>query len=160
MRFNVFVALLVATFLACCSNFASAESVEDRRLQALPADKVSQIAKSTGMYIEDMLTGDALKKAVKAIQDSNGDEQAVKMAITSFTAAKEAAKMDDKRIAELSATIANTVQKNPKSWPRLKKFAKIALGGQVAGLAFYGAYKLLVGGNSATAATTTTTDSA
>ncbi|KAF1772514.1 hypothetical protein GQ600_13899 [Phytophthora cactorum] len=120
MRFSVFVALLVATFLACCSNFASAESVEDRRLRVEAAPAVNTENK--------LKTNAALTRAVKAVQTSNGDEQAVRKAMTTFAAAKEGAKVSDEGIAKLSAMMATTVQKNPKSWPRLRKFAKITLG--------------------------------
>ncbi|KAF1791733.1 hypothetical protein GQ600_11668 [Phytophthora cactorum] len=130
MRFSVFVALLVATFLACCSNFASAESVEDRRLrvEAAPAVNTENVAKAAGGFIEKLKTNAALTRAVKAVQTSNGDEQAVRKAMTTFAAAKEGAKVSDEGIAKLSAMMATTVQKNPKSWPRLRKFAKITLG--------------------------------
>ncbi|KAF1780354.1 hypothetical protein GQ600_3266 [Phytophthora cactorum] len=158
MRFSVFVALLVATFLACCSSFAHADSL--RRLHAkVPAviNNKDNVAKLAGEFLEKLKTNAALAKTVKAVQASNGDEAAVRKAITAFAAAKENAKMSDEGIAKISAMMANTAQKNPKSWPRLRKFAKITLGATVAGLAVYGAYKALFDRNSSGAATTTTT---
>ncbi|KAF1785282.1 hypothetical protein GQ600_19709 [Phytophthora cactorum] len=151
MRFSVFVALLVATFLACCSNFVSAESVEDRRLrvEAAPLANTATAAKNAGGFVETLRTNTALSKAVKAVQASNGDEQAMRKAITAFAAAKEGAKVSDESVAKLSAMMATTVKKNPKSWPRLRKFAKITLGAT-----------LLFDRNSSTAAATTTTGSA
>ncbi|KAK1939030.1 hypothetical protein P3T76_009105 [Phytophthora citrophthora] len=52
------------------------------------------------------------------------------------------------------------VVKDPKSWPRLKKFVKVALGAGVGGLALYGAYKLLFNKESSSGPVTTTTGSA
>ncbi|ETK81243.1 hypothetical protein L915_13248, partial [Phytophthora nicotianae] len=156
MRFTVFIALLVATFLACCS----AESVQDRRLRVeaapVPVNK-DNVAKIAGGFLEKLQTNTALSKAVKAIQASDGDEAVVRKAITAFAATKDSVKMTDEGVAKISAMMATTVQKNPKSWPRLRKFAKITLGGTVAGFAIYGAYKALFDRKSSTAATTTTT---
>ncbi|KAG6951532.1 hypothetical protein JG688_00013696 [Phytophthora aleatoria] len=158
MRFSVLVALLVATFLACCSNYASGESVEDRRLRVEGSPE--NVAKAAAGGLKQWRTEAALTKAVKAVQTSNGDEQAMRKAITAFAAAKEGAKVSDEGIAKLSAMMAATIEKSPKSWPRLRKFAKITLGATVGGLAIYGAYKLLFDKNSSTAAITTTTGSA
>ncbi|KAF1780352.1 hypothetical protein GQ600_13635 [Phytophthora cactorum] len=99
----------------------------------------SSSRKLAGEFLEKLKTNAALAKTVKAVQASNGDEAA------------------DEGIAKISAMMANTAQKNPKSWPRLRKFAKITLGATVAGLAVYGAYKALFDRNSSGAATTTTT---
>ncbi|EEY55288.1 secreted RxLR effector peptide protein, putative [Phytophthora infestans T30-4] len=175
MRFSVFVTLLVVAFVACCSNFASAENVavasEGRRLRAehaVPAVPAinsvgvnkDNVAKLAGGFLEKLKTNTALTKAVNAIRASDGDEVAVRQAITAFAAAKESAKMSDEGIAKISAMMADTVQKNPKSWPRLRKFAKITLGATIGGLAIYGAYKALFDRKSSTAETTTTTGSA
>ncbi|KAF4027623.1 hypothetical protein GN244_ATG20754 [Phytophthora infestans] len=173
MRFSVFVTLLVVAFVACCSNFASAENVavasEGRRLRAehaVPAVPASvgvnkdNVAKLAGGFLEKLKTNTALTKAVNAIRASDGDEVAVRQAITAFAAAKESAKMSDEGIAKISAMMADTVQKNPKSWPRLRKFAKITLGATIGGFAIYGAYKALFDRKSSTAETTTTTGSA
>ncbi|KAF1792656.1 hypothetical protein GQ600_17442 [Phytophthora cactorum] len=108
MRFSVFVVLLVATFLVCCFSFASAENFNGgRRLRA-----------------EDGKNG-AAKAAVKAVQTSNADEAAIETEILGFAAAKEGAKMSDECMAKISKMLAENAKKNPKSWPRLRKFAKI-----------------------------------
>ncbi|KAF4033040.1 hypothetical protein GN244_ATG15037 [Phytophthora infestans] len=157
MRFSVFVALLVAAFLACCSSFANAENI--RRLHAkVPAVVVNNnkdnVAKLAGGFLEKLKTNAALSKTVKAVQASDGDEAAVRRAITAFAATKDSAKMSDEGIAKISAMMANTAQKNPKSWPRLRKFAKISLGAAVASLVVYGAYKALFDRNSSSSAST------
>ncbi|EEY55289.1 secreted RxLR effector peptide protein, putative [Phytophthora infestans T30-4] len=161
MRFSAFLTLLLVAFVASCSTFASAESVaEGRRLRAdaapVPVNK-DNVAKLAGGFLEKLKTNTALTKAANTIKNSNADEAAVRKAITTFAAAKESAKMSDEGIAKISAMMAGTVQKNPKSWPRLRKFAKVTLGATVAGFAIYGAYKALFDRKSSTAATTTTT---
>ncbi|ETK81244.1 hypothetical protein L917_12959 [Phytophthora nicotianae] len=164
MRFSAFVVLLVATFLVCYSNFASSESVDEERHFHLPglghghghshAAKIpainnkDNVAKIAGGFLENLRTKTALTKAVKAVQASDGDEVAVRKAITAFAAAKDAVKTNDEQIAKLSSMIATTAQKNPKSWPRLRKFAKIALGATVGGYVIYLAYKLMFDRNS------------
>ncbi|ETI55513.1 hypothetical protein F441_01780 [Phytophthora nicotianae CJ01A1] len=162
MRFSIFVALLVATFVVCCSSFTRAESVDlanfERRLreEAVPVNK-DNVAKIAGSWLEKLQTNTALTKAVKTVQASDGDEVAVRKAITAFAATKDAVKTNDEQIAKLASMIATTAKKNPKSWPRLRKFAKITLGATVGGLAIYGAYKLLFDRNASGAAATTTT---
>ncbi|POM59890.1 Secreted RxLR effector peptide protein [Phytophthora palmivora] len=165
MRFSVFVALLVATFIACTS-FSSAENVANdidlRRLRAdaLPVPGVENAAKNAASFVTKLKDKTALSKAVKAVQANNADEQAVRRIIQGYAAAKEGAKISDEAIAKLSASMATVVQKNPKSWPRLRKFAKYTLGATVGALAIYGAYKLLTRSNSSAVAPTTTTGSA
>ncbi|KAG3109733.1 hypothetical protein PI125_g10669 [Phytophthora idaei] len=142
MRFNIFVALLVATFLVCCSSFVSAGNVnDDRRLRA--EDGKNGAVKAVATFIERMKEKSELTTAVKAIQTSNADEAAIKTEILGFAAAKEGAKMSDESMAKISKMLAENAKKNPKSWPRLRKFAKITLGATAGGLAIYGVYKLL-----------------
>ncbi|KAL3671015.1 hypothetical protein V7S43_004199 [Phytophthora oleae] len=175
MRFAVFLALIVATFVACASNFAQASTLaqdyaedmallnealgsEDRRLRAAaaPVNK-DNVAKIAGGFLTKIKEGSTLSKAEQMIKNANGDEAVAKKAIMLASTAKESAKMSDESIAKLSAMISTTVTKNPKSWPRLRKFVKVTLGITVGGLALYGAYKLLFNKGSSTAATTTTT---
>ncbi|OWZ18894.1 RxLR effector protein [Phytophthora megakarya] len=111
MRFNVFIALLVTTFIICNPTFGTAEMVanvaEVRRLRAEGSPKTH-------------------KPQIKFVSE---------------------------------AMVQGAV-KNPKSWPRLKKFAKITLGATVGALAIYGAYKLMTKETAAAVDATTTTGSA
>ncbi|ETI41177.1 hypothetical protein F441_13510 [Phytophthora nicotianae CJ01A1] len=151
MRFSVFVVLFVASFVACCTSFASAENIalvnsDSRRLrsEAVNPDNAAKIA---GGFLTKLKENSAMRKALNAVKTSNGDEMAVRRAITGFATAKEAAKMTDDNLAKLSVMIAESAKKNPKSWPRLRKFATIMLGVNVGGLAIYGAYRLITDNN-------------
>ncbi|KAK1939028.1 hypothetical protein P3T76_009103 [Phytophthora citrophthora] len=169
MRFTVFLAFIVVTFVACTSNFAQASTLAqdytggnvDRRLRAAaaPVNK-DNVAKIAGGFLTKIKEGSKLTKAEQMIKNTNGDEAAVKKAILMASTAKESAKMSDESIAKLSAMITTVVVKDPKSWPRLKKFVKVALGAGVGGLALYGAYKLLFNKESSSGPVTTTTGSA
>ncbi|OWZ05957.1 RxLR effector protein [Phytophthora megakarya] len=171
MRFSIFLALLVTTFIACCPSFASAENVfndvEVRRLRAeavpVPAEAVKAVANPASVQAV-MKAGNTLNerlfqmRAFKQIMAANGDEVAIKAAIKMVA---NTPKVSEENAAKfVSEAIVQGAKKNPKSWPRLKKFAMITLGAQVGALAVYGAYKLLTKDNSATVTTTTTTGSA
>ncbi|OWZ02750.1 RxLR effector protein [Phytophthora megakarya] len=92
---------------------------------------------------------------------ANGDEAAIKAGIKMVANAWDSAKVSDEQAAKLvSELMIESVKKNPKSWSGLQKFAKVTLGVSAAGLATYGAYKLLTKENVAVAAPTTTTESA
>ncbi|OWZ06358.1 RxLR effector protein [Phytophthora megakarya] len=159
MRFSVFLALLIATFIACTS-VTSAEHVS-RQLPALPIPGAGdKAAKGAATFLEKLKESATITKAVKQIQGANGDETVIRAALKMAQGAKEGAKISDDAVAKLSATMATAVTKSPKSWPKLRKFVKITLGATVGGLAIYGAYKLLTKDNASTAATTTTTGSA
>ncbi|OWZ09817.1 RxLR effector protein [Phytophthora megakarya] len=154
MRFSVFVALLVATFIACTS-FTSAEDVvnlraDARRLPAVPAaiGNVDKAAKNAATFVEKLKESVTLTKAVQKIQQSDGDETVIRSALKLAQGAKEGAKISDDAVAKLSASMATAVTKNPKSWPKLRKFVKVTLGAGVGALAIYGAYKLLHQNNS------------
>ncbi|KAF1777568.1 hypothetical protein GQ600_10035 [Phytophthora cactorum] len=124
MRFNIFVALLVATFLVCCSSFVSAGNVNDgRRLRA--EDGKNSAVKAVATFLEKTKESAALTKAVKAVQTSNADEAAIETEILGFAAAKEGAKMSDESMAKISKMLAKNAKKNPKSWLRLRTFAKV-----------------------------------
>ncbi|POM57607.1 Secreted RxLR effector peptide protein [Phytophthora palmivora] len=159
MRFAVFLTLLVATFIACTS-FASAENaandIDIRRLRANapPVPGVENAAKNAAAWVSKLKTETALTNAVKQVMASNTDEQAVRLAISRYASVKEGATISDEAIAKLSASMATVVQKSPKSWPRLRKFAKYTLGATVGALAIYGAYKLLTRNSASTTATT------
>ncbi|KAG1709198.1 hypothetical protein DVH05_019842 [Phytophthora capsici] len=161
MRFGLFVALLVAIFVAC-STVANAESValtlgdnEVRRLRL----KQENIAKAAGDLISKSKESATITKAINIAKNANGDEAAARRAVMLAAGAKEGAKLSDETMVKLSAMIAESAKKNPKSWSRLKKFVKITLGIQVGGLAIYGAYKLLFDKSSTATTTTTTTSS-
>ncbi|KAG1712468.1 hypothetical protein DVH05_000214 [Phytophthora capsici] len=176
MRFAVFLALIVATFVACASNFAQASTLaqdyaedmalfneamggDERRLRAAAPVNKDNVAKLAGGFISRIKEGSTLTKAEQMIKNANGDEAVVKRAIMLASTAKESAKMSDESIAKLSAMISTSVVKNPKSWPRLRKFVKVTLGVGVGGLALYGAYKLLFNKDAASGPITTTTGS-
>ncbi|OWZ20502.1 RxLR effector protein [Phytophthora megakarya] len=174
MRFSVFIVLLFTTFVACGSSFVSARNVvnnvNDRRLRAeappIPVGAVKAVANpaqvkavvNAGTRLNEKLI---LMRAVKQALAAKGDEAAVKAAIQMAANARTAAKVSDEQASKLvSQLVVEGVKKAPKSWPRLRKFVKIALGAQVGALALYGAYKLLTKGDAATVAPTTTTGSA
>ncbi|KAL3666419.1 hypothetical protein V7S43_008670 [Phytophthora oleae] len=166
MRFSLFLALLVATFVAC-TTVANAENVvlqtnnEVRRLRSEAGVNQENVAKIAGGFISKIKESATLTKALNMAKAANGDEAAAKRVIMLAAGVKEGAKLSDETMVKLSAMIAESAKKNPKSWPRLKKFAKVALGVQVGALAIYGAYKLFFDKSSSTAAamTTTTTSS-
>ncbi|KAG3097376.1 hypothetical protein PI124_g12688 [Phytophthora idaei] len=200
MRFSVFVALLTATFVSCCSGFASTENSaafasevnEGRRLHSEAAVNSENAAKIAARFNSNRKESLLLKKATAMIKAANGDDAAIKKAMDLAAFAKNGAKVSDDQIAKISAMlktakgdeadtmkvilaaiakdgakisdettallatkIAGTVTKNAKSWPRLRRFAKITLG--AGGLAMYGAYKLMFDNNSQAATATTTT---
>ncbi|KAF1786029.1 hypothetical protein GQ600_15308 [Phytophthora cactorum] len=202
MRFSVFVALLTATFVACCSGFASTENSavfasevnEGRRLHSEAAVNSESAAKVAARFISDRKESQLLKKAAAMAKAANGDDAAIKKAMDLAAFAKNGAKVSDDQIAKISAMlktakgdeantmkvilaaiakdgakisdettallatkIAGTATKNAKSWPRLRRFAKITLGAAAGGLAIYGAYKLMFDKNSQAATATTTT---
>ncbi|OWZ00674.1 RxLR effector protein [Phytophthora megakarya] len=183
MRFSIFFTLLVTTFIACCPSFASAEDVvndvEVRRLRLeavpVPAEAVKAVANPASVQAVKAVANPASVQAVmnagnnlnerlfqmrafKQIMAANGDEVAIKAAMKMVA---NTPKVSEKNAAKfVSEAIVQGVKKNPKSWPRLKKFAMITLGAQVGALAVYGAYKLLTKDNSAAVTTTTTTGSA
>ncbi|KAG1709201.1 hypothetical protein DVH05_019845 [Phytophthora capsici] len=165
MRFGLFLALLVAAFVAC-STVANAENValtlsdnEVRRLRSEAGVNQQNVAKIAGGFISTIKESATLTKAANMAKAANGDEAAAKRAVMLAAGAKEGAKLSDETMVRLSTMIAEAAKKNAKSWPRLKKFVKIVLGVQVAALALYGAYKLLFDKGSSTAAATTTTTS-
>ncbi|KAG7380410.1 hypothetical protein PHYPSEUDO_007231 [Phytophthora pseudosyringae] len=170
MRFAVFLALLVATFVACASSFASADTFEEgfaifddevdnvgRRLRGEVAVNKDNVAKISGGFLTKLKENAVLTKATKMAMAAKGDEAATRNAIKLAAGAREGAKMSDETMAKLSSMIAQTAKKNPKSWPRLRIFAKATLGAGVGALALYGAYKLMFDKTSTSAATTTTT---
>ncbi|OWZ07067.1 RxLR effector protein [Phytophthora megakarya] len=174
MRFSVFIVLLFATFVACGSSFVSAENVandvNDRRLRAeaapIPASAVKAAVNpaqvkavvNAGTRLNEKLL---LMRAAKQAMAAKGDEAGVKAAILLAANARTAAKVSDEQASKLvSQLVVEGVKKSPKSWPRLRKFVKIALGAQVGALAIYGAYKLLTKSDATTVAPTTTTGSA
>ncbi|ETP10871.1 hypothetical protein F441_13575 [Phytophthora nicotianae CJ01A1] len=196
MRFSVFVALLVATLVACYSSLAIAENSpafpnKDNNGRRLQAQKVTEAATHAisgqaddqllkyALKLSNAAKGDeaAIKKAsdlaalakatakatddevaavTKLVKEARGDEAHTMRYILGF-AQKEGKKVSDESAALVSTKIAETVTKNPKSWPRLRKFAKVTLGAAAGGLAIYGAYKLLFDKNSQTGTATTTT---
>ncbi|KAF4030478.1 hypothetical protein GN244_ATG17729 [Phytophthora infestans] len=147
MRSSVFFALLVIILVASCTSFSSVENVapvhsaqnENRRLRSEAAN-TENIAKIAGGFLTKVKESAALTKAVNTIKASDGDEIAVRKAITSFATAKDAAKTSDTELAKLSTMIAESTKKNPKSWPRLRKFAIVMLSVNVGGLALYGTF--------------------
>ncbi|KAI9991023.1 hypothetical protein PInf_018641 [Phytophthora infestans] len=98
---------------------------------------LAALAKATAKVSDDeaVMISDLVKQA-------RGDE-AHAMRFILGTSQKEGKKITDESTALVSANIAQAVTKNRKSWPRLKKFAKIVMGATVGGFAIYGAYKLL-----------------
>ncbi|KAF4034817.1 hypothetical protein GN244_ATG13178 [Phytophthora infestans] len=89
------------------------------------------------------------------VKEARGDEAHTMRYILGFSQ-KEGKALSDKSTALVSAKIADTVKKNPKSWPRLRQFAKITLGVSV-GLAAYGAYKMAFDKKAPADSTTSTT---
>ncbi|OWZ09819.1 RxLR effector protein [Phytophthora megakarya] len=160
MRFSFFLALLVATFIAC-ANLARAENVHGLRdgTRRLQAGAPIKSAKNVATYFEKWRGDAIISKAVNRIKAANGDEKAIRGAINLAIVSKRGIKIGDDAVAKYAQTLATAAKKNPKSWPRLRKFVKITLGATVGGLAIYGAYKLMTK-DSAAAATTTTTGSA
>ncbi|POM68029.1 Secreted RxLR effector peptide protein, partial [Phytophthora palmivora] len=133
-----------------------------RRLRAEHAHKVVKAvvpgnpSKLAADFLSTTKEKAILTKAFQQAMAANGDEAAVKAAIKLAAGAKDAARMSDTEVAKISEMMAATAKKNPKSWPRLRKFAKITLGAGVGALAIYGAYKLLTKDNAAAAAVDTT----
>ncbi|KAF1784918.1 hypothetical protein GQ600_14958 [Phytophthora cactorum] len=182
MRFSVFVALLTATFVSCCSGFASTENSavfaskvnEGRRLHSEAAVNSENAAKIAARCNGDdaaikkamdlaafakngaRVSDDQIAKISAMLKTAKGDE-ADTMKVILAAIAKDGAKISDETTALLATKIAGTVTKNAKSWPRLRRFAKITLGAAAGGLAMYGAYKLMFDKNSQAATATTTT---
>ncbi|ETK81153.1 hypothetical protein L915_13331 [Phytophthora nicotianae] len=94
---------------------------------------------------------DEVAWATKFVKEVKGDEANTMRYILGL------AQKEGKVPKEATAKIAETVKKDPKSWPRLKLFAKITLGATVGAFAMYGAYEALFGKKSQTGAATTTT---
>ncbi|KAI9982478.1 hypothetical protein PInf_008422 [Phytophthora infestans] len=101
------------------------------------------------------LTDDEVAKVTAMVKEARGDEAHTMRYILGFFQ-KEGKALSDKSTALVSAKIADTVKKNPKSWPRLRQFAKITLGVSV-GLAAYGAYKMAFDKKAPADSTTSTT---
>ncbi|KAF4045228.1 hypothetical protein GN244_ATG02612 [Phytophthora infestans] len=164
MRLGTFFVLLVATFFAC---FTSAEDLsvftvdggerESRRLRSEAVNK-DNVAKIAGAFISHGNEVATLQKAFRMANDAavKKDKTAAKRAMQLAIGAKQGAKLSDESMGKLSSMLAQTAQKNPKSWPRLRKFVKLSLGAGVGGLAIYGAYKLMFNKGSSEASTTTT----
>ncbi|OWZ06489.1 RxLR effector protein [Phytophthora megakarya] len=157
MRFSFFLALLVATFIAC-ANLARAENFHGLRDGArhLQAAAPIKSAKNVASFAEKW-RGDAI--ITKAVNRIKAAQKAIRGAINLAIVSKQGIKIRDDAIAKYSATLATAAKMNPKSWPKLRTFVKITLGATVGGLAIYGAYKLMTK-DSAAAATTTTAGSA
>ncbi|OWZ11664.1 RxLR effector protein [Phytophthora megakarya] len=167
MRFSVFFALLVTTCIAYSNAESAVNDVEVRRLRLeavpVPAEAVKAVANpasvqaviKAGNNLNDRLFQ---MRAFKQVMAANGDEVAIKAAIKMVA---NVPKVSEENAAKLvSEAIVQGVKKNPKSWPRLKKFAMITLGASVGALAVYGAYKLLTKDTAAAVVPTTTTGSA
>ncbi|KAK1941980.1 hypothetical protein P3T76_006302 [Phytophthora citrophthora] len=174
MRFAAFFSLLVATIVACSMSVAQAEAFakgfeifddgEDeflfsRRLRAYTAVNKDNVAKAAETFMIQMRQGVPMGKANRMVVQAvrTGDEAAAKRAIMIAASAKEGAKLNDEALGKISAMIAETTKKTPKSWPRLRKFVKVTLGVTGGALAMYGAYKLLFDKKSSTGPITTTT---
>ncbi|ETL87865.1 hypothetical protein L917_13019 [Phytophthora nicotianae] len=104
------------------------------------------------------LSDDEVAMMTKFVKESKDNEAHAMSSILGF-AQKKGDKTTEKATVPVAKEIAEAVVQNPKSWSRLRKFAKIALGATVSRFAIYGAYKLLSGQSpQSVTPTTTTTD--
>ncbi|ETN20251.1 hypothetical protein PPTG_03291 [Phytophthora nicotianae INRA-310] len=107
---------------------------------------LAALAKATAKASDDEVA-----KITAMVKEARRDEARAMRFILGFARKKTT----DESTGLLSKKIADTVNKSPSSWDRLKKFALVTLGTTADGFAIYGAYKLLMDKNYQTGATTT-----
>ncbi|KAE9268894.1 hypothetical protein PF008_g31005 [Phytophthora fragariae] len=144
MRFTVFLALVVATFIACIS-ITNAE--------ALPETGRNLRAQQAGAAATKLLKSDDI--AAKFIEHLN-EKKILANAARMAAGAKEASKLTTKQTDKLTKMVAASVKKNPGKWPKIKKILLYSLGATVAGTIIYQVGKA----NGQSAATTTAAGSA
>nr|QMU24853.1 PaRXLR29 [Phytophthora agathidicida] len=179
MRFAVFLAVVVATFVATYSSFANAENIAlvnsaDRRLRVADAvEEERDGVTAAAAWISKLKEQTAITKANKALASATtaaklSDDEMVKLSkmfddmkvrntkLDGIT--KGVAKLSDDQIAKVTKMVEKMNKEGVKGSSRMKKALVItaAVGGT--GAVLYLAYKLLGGKSTTQAPTTTTTD--
>ncbi|KAG3140102.1 hypothetical protein PI126_g16174 [Phytophthora idaei] len=121
MRLSVFVALVVATFVATCISFTSAESVA----QTSDVDGNSnlkgarKLAKVDEWWLQDTDTEERVGSGsfFSRLKD--------KVRISKASGAVKTQKLNDAQVKTLTEEVATTVKKDRRTWPVIKKGLKI-----------------------------------
>ncbi|KAG7382940.1 hypothetical protein PHYPSEUDO_004236 [Phytophthora pseudosyringae] len=140
MRFSLFVALIVATFVATCVSFTSAESVA----QINDLDTVQNLKGG-----RNLATADEWWLADTATEERTGGASFLskfKGRVSAFRLKGAGAKtqtLSDAQIKTVTREVATTVKKDRKAWPIIKKGLKILYGALLAGLIIVGVNAML-----------------
>ncbi|EGZ09129.1 hypothetical protein PHYSODRAFT_288707 [Phytophthora sojae] len=144
MRFTVFLALVVATFVACIS-LTNAEAVaESRSLRA------QQNIGAAAAAFKNYKSPNIATKFVEEMTEVGIRGTAARMA----AGAKESAKLTTKQIEMLTKQLTATVKKDRTKWQKIRKALLITLGVGVGGTIIYQVGKAAFGTKATTAPAT------
>ncbi|ETL34689.1 hypothetical protein F441_13492 [Phytophthora nicotianae CJ01A1] len=139
MRLSVFVALVVATFVATCISFTSAENVA--QIRGVDSGNNVQdgrrLATADEWWLADTNTEERLSGG-SFVNKMKGKLRSVR---TGGTVKTE--KLNNAQVKTITREVATTVKKDRKTWPMIKKGLKILYGALLAGLIIVGVEAML-----------------
>ncbi|KAG2841998.1 hypothetical protein PC113_g18893 [Phytophthora cactorum] len=130
MRLSVFMALVVATFVATCISFTSAESVA--QISDVDDNSNLQGARKLAKVDEWWLQNTDTEERVGSGSFVSRLKGRVRTSKASGVAKTQ--KLNDAQVKTLTKEVATTVKKDRRTWPVIKKGLKILYGTLLAGV--------------------------
>ncbi|EEY55294.1 secreted RxLR effector peptide protein, putative [Phytophthora infestans T30-4] len=139
MRTSVFVALVVATFVATCISFTSAKNVAQIR----DVDGGNNVQETRTLAEAD----DWWLASTNTEERSGGagffSKLRGKVHAKQSSGVMTTQKLNDQQVKTITKEVATTVKKDRRTWPMIKKGLKILYGALLAGLIIVGVEAML-----------------